>query len=160
MWTFEQKQASRPVAYVSMQDQAARAQIVSLLERARWAVIPQPTGFHLLQSIADVIEEKYTWLDPMLIVMMHNAPGCAGTTIAGGLRELGIKIPIVLITRPGQRVPITRDEALRVVDSNDAVSAVAELANTRGALPRDSPVPGHRLRSVATSPSFGTEQRG
>jgi hypothetical protein len=123
-------------------------------------VIPQPTGFHLLQSIADVIEGKYTWLDPMLIVIDAYAPGCAGTTIAAGLRELGIKIPIVLITRPGQQVPITTDEALRIVDSNDAVSAVADLANARGSLTRDSPVPGMLLRSVEASPTFGTEQTG
>lgn len=160
MWTFEQKQASRPVAYVSMQDHAARAQIVSVLERARWAVIPQPTGFHLLQAIADVIDEKYTWLDPMLIVIDAYARGCAGTTIAAGLRELGIKIPIVLITRPGQRVPITTDEALRIVDSNDAASAVAELAHAYSAFTRDSPMSGLMLRRAETRPTFGSEQTG
>ena len=90
-------------------------------------MITQPTDFHLLQSIADVIEGKFTWLDPMLIVIDAYAPGCAGTTIAAGLRELGIEIPIVLLTRPGQRVPLT-DEALRVVDTTDAATFISELA--------------------------------
>ena len=49
-------QCWRPVAYVVMQDRAARQQIVNVLERAGWAVIPQPSGFHLIQAIAGVID--------------------------------------------------------------------------------------------------------
>jgi hypothetical protein len=88
----------------------------------------------------------------MLIVIDAYAPGCTGTTIAAGLRELGLKIPIVLITKPGQRLPITTDEALHVVDSNDAISTVAKLANVGGSLTRDSPVP--LLRSAERSPTL------
>lgn len=130
-WTAGQAagtQATRPVAYVTMQDAEARGHILSTLERAGWAVIPQPTGFHLLQSIADVVEGRYRWLDPMLIVIDAYARGCAGTTIAAGLRELGVKIPIVLVAAAGQRVPVTTDEALRVVDVSDAPGIVEELA--------------------------------
>src|ERR1043165_2373217 len=117
MWTVEPRQ-SRPVAYVTMQDAEAREAIVGNLERAGWLVIPQPTGFHLLQAIADVIEGKYTWLDPTLIVIDAYARGCAGTTIAAGLRDLGIRVPIVLITTPDQVPPLTTDDALRIVDSS------------------------------------------
>ena len=128
MMGIESSRSFRPIAYVTMHDPSVRAGIIETLERAGWAVIPQPTGFHLLQAIADVIEGKYTWLDPMLIVIDAYARGCAGTTIATGLRDLGIRIPIVLIKTPDQAPPLTSDEALRVVDSSNACDVVAELA--------------------------------
>lgn len=138
MWSIDARGPARPVAYVTMHDAAARADIVATLERAGWLVIPQPTGVHLLQAIADVIDGQYTWLDPMLIVIDAYARGCAGTTIAAGLRDLGIKIPIVLITQPGQSVPVTTDEALWIVEAQRAAGVVAELAG-KGATARDSP---------------------
>jgi hypothetical protein len=157
MWTADSRQPSRRVAYVTMHDASARADIVATLERAGWVVIPQPTGFHLLQAIADVVEAKYTWLDPMLIVIDAYARGCAGTTIAAGLRELGIEIPIVLVTRPGQPVPVATDEALRIVDSSSAADVVAELARPRFGTARDSPV--HRACLKDTSSTSAASPR-
>jgi len=125
-------QCWRPVAYVSMHDRAARQQIVSVLERAGWAVIPQPSGFHLIQAIAGVIEGQQPWLRPGLIVVDARSRGCAGTTIAAGLRDLGITIPIVLIAAPNETLPVSPDKTLRIVDSEAAEKTVAELA----ALPR------------------------
>jgi FixJ family two-component response regulator len=129
-WTARQSrtQAIRPVAYVTMQDAGARAEVFSILERAGWAVIPQPTGFHLLQSIADVVEGSCRWLDPMLIVIDAYARGCSGATIAAGLRELGVKIPIVLVTTAGQRVAVTTDDALSIADTSDVPGVVEKLA--------------------------------
>lgn len=89
----------RPVAYVCMKDSAARARIIKSLERT-YAISLQPTGFHLISAIADVIEGKATWRQPMLIVVDAILPGCAGTTIADGLRELGISIPTFVIRDP------------------------------------------------------------
>ncbi len=121
----------RPVAYVTMQDSAARARIVAALERASWAVIPQPTGFHLVQAIAGVIEGHQHWLRPGLIVVDARSRGCAGTTIAAGLRELGITIPIVIVAAPGEALPVSEDSTLRIVDAASAATAVAELANVQ-----------------------------
>ena len=121
-------QCWRPVAYVSMQDGAARRQIVNVLERSGWAVIPQPSGFHLIQAIAGVIDGQQPWLRPGLIVVDARARGCAGTTIAAGLRDLGITIPIVLIAAPGETLPVSPDKTLRIVDSVSAEKTVAELA--------------------------------
>jgi len=118
----------RPVAYVAMQDPAARQRIVNVLERAGWAVIPQPSGFHLIQAIAGVIDGHQPWLRPGLIVVDTRSRGCAGTTIAAGLRDLGITIPIVLIAAPGETLPVSPDRTLRVVDSASAEQTVAELA--------------------------------
>src|SRR5690348_7274602 len=124
-------QCRRPVAYVSIQDRAARQRIVSVLERAGWAVIPQPSGFHLIQAIAGVIEGQQPWLRPGLIVVDARSRGCAGTTIAAGLRDLGITIPIVLIAPPGEPLPVSPDQMLRIVDSDAAEAAIAELVARR-----------------------------
>jgi CheY-like chemotaxis protein len=133
-----------PVAYVTMQDTATRAEIVSVLERSGWAVVPQPSGFHLIQAISGVIEGHQTWLRPSMIVIDARSRGCSGVTIAAGLRDLGITIPIVLIAA-GDAPPVSSDETLRIVDAASAKSAVAELATlappwipTRGNLPCES----------------------
>lgn len=118
----------RPVAYVAMQDRVARQPIVSVLERAGWTVIPQPSGFHLIQAIAGVIDGHQAWLRPGLIVVDARSRGCAGTTIAAGLRDLGITIPIVLIAARGETLPISPDRSLRIVDSSSAEKTVSELA--------------------------------
>ena len=118
----------RRLAYVSLRDQAVKERVVSTLETAGWTSIDQPTGYHVLCSMADVIEGEQTWRRPALIVIDALARGCAGTTIALGLRDLGIAIPIVLVTAPGQPVPITStDPMLHVVDSAAAPQAVAGI---------------------------------
>lgn len=119
---------SRPVAYVAMQERAERERIMSILERAGWAVIPQPSGFHLIQAIAGVIDGHQPWLQPCMIVVDTRSRGCTGTTIAAGLRDLGITIPIVLIAAPGEVLPVSTDQSLRIVDSASAAKAVADLA--------------------------------
>ena len=121
-------QKSRQTAYLAVDDTSLRDRIRARLEHAGWLVLIQPTGFHLLQSISDVIEDGLHGLRPGMIVIDAYARGCAGTTIAAGLRELGIAIPIVLVRKPGQRVPVAHDRALRVVDAGSAEQAVAELA--------------------------------
>jgi hypothetical protein len=123
-------QSWRPVAYVAMQERAARQRIVDALERRGWAVIPQPSGFHLIQSIAGVIDGHRPWLRPGLIVVDARSRGCAGTTIAAGLRDLGIMIPIVLIAAPSEALPVSPDETLRIVDSESAETVVDELATS------------------------------
>jgi hypothetical protein len=117
-----------PVAFVTMQDTATRAEIVSVLQRSGWAVVPQPTGFHLIRAISDVIEGHRTWLRPSMIVIDACSRGCSGVTIAAGLRDLGITIPIVLVAGAGHALPVSSDKTLRIVDAASAKSAVAELA--------------------------------
>lgn len=128
----------RPVAYITVQDDAASARISSALDRMGWAVITQPTGFHLIQAIADVIDGHRDWLRPGLIVIDARSRGCAGTTIAAGLRDLGISIPIVLVARPDEALPLSSDAALRIVDPTSVEHAVTELAAGRIACPVDA----------------------
>lgn len=118
----------RPMAYLTMQDPAARTRIMGILERSGWAIIPQPTGFHLIQALAEVIEGQQSWLHPAMIVIDAWSRGCAGTTIAAGLRDLGITIPIVLIAAPGEALPIGPDDTLQIVDAANAERVVGELA--------------------------------
>lgn len=120
-----------PVAYLAVQDTPVRERIRGILEQAGWTALSQPTGFHLVQSIAGVIEGDRTWLRPGLIVIDAYARGCAGTTIAAGLRELGIAIPIVLVGQPRCPLPVQPDRALRIVEPSQAAQAVAELAAAR-----------------------------
>lgn len=130
----------RPIAYVSMQDRAARAEIIAALERSGWAVIPEPTGFHLLQAISGVIEGHQTWLRPSMIVIETRSRGCLGVTIAAGLRDLGITIPIVLVAAPGETLPVSPDETLRIVDSASAQSTITEVAKLASGPPTRSTV--------------------
>jgi CheY-like chemotaxis protein len=118
----------RPVAYVAMQEPADRERITSVLERAGWAVVLQPSGFHLIQAIAGIIDGHEDRLQPCLIVVDARSRGCTGTTIAAGLRDLGITIPIVLIAGPGEALPVSTDQSLRIVDSASAAKVVADLA--------------------------------
>ena len=84
--------------------------------------------FHLIQAIAGVIDGNQPWLRPGLIVVDARSRGCAGTTIAAGLRDLGISIPIVLIAAPNETLPVSPDKTLRLADSESAEQVVAELA--------------------------------
>lgn len=129
----------RRVAYVTMQDSAARKRVVNVLDRLGWAVIPQPTGFHLIHAVAGVIDGHRPWLRPGMIVVDARSRGCAGTTIAAGLRDLGITIPIVLIAAPGETLPVSPDRTLRIVDSAAAEETVRELAVLARSVCEDRP---------------------
>ena len=122
----------RPVAYVAIRDNATRTEIVSVLERSGWAAIPHPTGFHLIQAIAGVIEGHQGWLRPSLIVIDAWSRGCSGVTLAAGLRDLGLTIPIVLVAAPSDPLPVSSDDTLRIVDSGSAKATVAGLAKLAG----------------------------
>lgn len=121
----------RPVAYVCMKDSAARARILATLERT-YAISLHPTGCHLLAAIADVIEGRAAWRQPSLIVVDAVLPGCSGTTIADGLRDLGIAIP-TFVMRDSADV----DAFLRRYDE------LVTLDLEHGGRPRDLSVNGH-----------------
>lgn len=127
----------RPVAYVTLQDAALRARIAATLERTGFAVVLPPTGVHLVQSIADLIDGRRPWLRPALLVVDAHAPGCSGLTLADGLRDLGITIPLALVTREGEPPqPAAAAPSLRVVSPEAAEAAVCELAASVTGRPR------------------------
>jgi hypothetical protein len=119
------------LAYIALDDLALRARVISILEDAGWTVVTEPTGFHLLGDIADVIDGEHTSRRPGLIVIDAYARGCAGATIALGLRELDITIPIVLALAPGQPRPAaSSDRMLHVVERDCVERVVHELARS------------------------------
>lgn len=117
----------RPLAYVCVADRATRTAIVRALEQLEWSVVEQPTGFHVVEALAGVIAGDTPWLRPGLIVIDAIARGCAGTTVAHGLRELGLGVTVVLVTR--EAAPFTDD--VITVDPRIAEPVVAELARRR-----------------------------
>jgi FixJ family two-component response regulator len=127
MKTTSQHDRWRPVAYVAVHDTITRTRITSVLERSGWTVLIRPTGFHLVAEIADVIEDR-AWLRPGLIVIDAYSRGCAGTTIAVGLRDPGIAIPIVLVAAPNETLPISSDQLVHITDGANAESVVQDLA--------------------------------
>lgn len=125
------------LAHVAVDDATTRARITDTLHRHGWTVREQPTGFHLLAAIADLIDDNarvgpaaQTEL-PELLVIDAIARGCAGLTIAAGLRELGAHIPLLLVTRPGADTPASEDPCVRVASTDGAVRELIELISRR-----------------------------
>jgi FixJ family two-component response regulator len=124
-----------PTAFIALEDRAQRERIAGALHRRGWSVSAHATGFHLLSELADVIDGKARDM-PGLIVVDAFARGCAGLTIAAGLRDLGVALPLVLVTRPGVQLPVTDDATVRVAGPETALRVIAELA---GDPPRPPP---------------------
>jgi DNA-binding response OmpR family regulator len=87
----------RPVAYVAVRDDHRRASIAAALREQGWAVLEARTGFHLVQALSGLILGDTPWLRVGLVVVDDALPGCRGSSIARGLRELGIDVPVRVI---------------------------------------------------------------
>lgn len=118
----------RPVVYIAVQDRTCRAAIIDALHRQGWAAIECPTGFHVIQATADLIEGNRPSVLPGLIVVDAVSRGCSGITIAAGLRDLDVRIPVVIVARPGDPVLDSDDRLIRVVHASHAASAIAEIS--------------------------------
>jgi CheY-like chemotaxis protein len=114
----------RPVGYVVVEDRACRSEVIDALHRRGWAVVEPATGFHLIQAISGLITGDTPGRSPDLIVIDAIARGCTGRTIAAGLRELGVTIPVVLVSRE----PTLADGDAIMVDPASAARVVTELA--------------------------------
>jgi hypothetical protein len=113
-------------AYIAIGDRLMRERIADVLHRRGYAVTAHATGAHLLADLADVIEGR-TREVPGLVVVDAFARGCAGLTIAAGLRDLGVEIPVVLVARPGLHVPASDDRTVSVVSSENAVRELLRI---------------------------------
>jgi FixJ family two-component response regulator len=130
----------RPVAFVCVSDRACRARIISTLWRQGWRTLELPTGFHVVQELADVITGQAPQNRPGLVVIDAIASGCTGTSIAEGLRDLGARIPVVLVTK---ECSTASDAEIITVDPKLATHVIGELARAH------SPVGMSRQRAVA-----------
>jgi FixJ family two-component response regulator len=118
----------RPVVYVAVGDNAYRAAIVEALRHQGATVIEYRTGFHLLGALADLIEGARPARQPRLLVVDAVSRGCSGITIAAGLRDLEVQIPVVIVARPGDPVVESDGQLIRVVSASHAASSIAEIA--------------------------------
>jgi hypothetical protein len=81
--------------YVAVSDPTMRARIVEDLRREGWTVVERPTGFHVLADIADIIDGSCE--RRVKIVVDAYARGCTGKSLAAGLRELGVPVPVEVV---------------------------------------------------------------
>jgi len=88
---------SHHFAYVAVENAVWRSAISETLRQRSWRVEVRASGFDLLEDLCDLITNERPAIAPDLLVIDRLARGCAGTTIAYGLRELGVRIPIVLV---------------------------------------------------------------
>jgi FixJ family two-component response regulator len=122
----------RPIAHVSVEDAACRAAIVDTLHRRGWSVVEQPTGLHLIHAISGLILGDKPWLRPGLIVADAAARGCSGLSIAAGLRDLGSRIPVVVVARAADELATRRAGPLTIVEPEHAARTIALLTRPSG----------------------------
>jgi FixJ family two-component response regulator len=121
-----------PIAHIAVEDAACRTAIIDTLHRREWSVVEQPTGLHLIHAISGIILGDQPWLRPGLIVADAAARGCSGLSIACGLRDLGSRIPVVIVARAADELAAMRDGPLTIVAPENVVRTVELLARPRG----------------------------
>jgi CheY-like chemotaxis protein len=147
----------RPVAYVALRDESLRRQLSDALGGEGWMVITAPTGYHLVESMADVLLGRHTWHKPGLVVVDAVSPGCSGMTIARGLRDLGWSVPVVLIVHSTRERGLVGDIGgpdVRVLDAQHATDGLVAIARTRRRSPPEPWQPPGRA-----FPSTGRERQ-
>jgi FixJ family two-component response regulator len=101
--------SARCVCHVALRDPELRAAVRDELRSKGWQVVEHAGTFDLLAALSDCILGTKPWPPADLIVVDETSPACRGTTIAQGLRELGVAIPVLVVegdrviyeTRPG-----------------------------------------------------------
>jgi hypothetical protein len=121
----------RPVAHVALRDDALRAAVVAALHDAGWAVVEARTGYHLVRALSGLILGDKPWLQVGMVVVDDALPGCRGSAIARGLRELAIDVPLAIIAPAGDP-EIARlddpDRRVHVLDPALATIGVTAIA--------------------------------
>ena len=117
--------ARSPVCYLAIRNDQTRTNLERELSRLGWHVILKPTGFHLLEDLAGcILGDQPRQAD--LIVVEDKLPGCRGSSIARGLAELGIDIPVAVIDP--QTPELRESERVFVFDPMLATVGVSAIA--------------------------------
>jgi len=117
-----------PICYTAIRDEAIRAELARSLAQLGWRVVERPTGFHIVQELADVILERAPAPPVGLLVVDEPSHGCRGSSIARGLRELGIQVPVTVVAPPEVAPPEAPDERIYVVEPGLAALTVPAIA--------------------------------
>lgn len=83
--------------YVAISNREDRDYITAMLETDGYQVTTFADGYHLVEHIADAIEDS-SRPRPKLIIADAILPGCTGVSLLSGLRDLHWQTPIVLLT--------------------------------------------------------------
>lgn len=98
--------STAPTCYTVIRDATTRRKISDSLAALGWSVVQPPTALDLLHELSGCILGDRPPRPVDLVVVEEAAPGCRGSTIARGLRELGISVPVALIaTAPPPVIP-------------------------------------------------------
>jgi DNA-binding response OmpR family regulator len=90
---------SRPVCYLAIRNDQTRTAVEAQLARRGFEVIETPSGFHLLEALSgSILGDAPRPVD--LVVVEERLPGCRGSSIAEGLRALGMNIPVAVVDAP------------------------------------------------------------
>ena len=134
-----------PRALVALADAVCRARVTRVLGERGWQVEPHPSGFHLVVALERLVAGEATVPWPSLIVVDAISAGCLGITLAAGLRELEVPVPIVLVDANGHAA---EDQARRIYTATPAI-APAVVAALAGDWPRPLLAAGARRRDAA-----------
>jgi hypothetical protein len=129
--------ATAPTCYAVVRDAKTRQKISESLASLGWSIVEPPTGLDLIHELSGHILGDRPGRPVDLVVIEEAAPGCRGSTIARGLRELGISVPVALIANTpasGPELPVPPedpDQRVFVLDPPLAPLGVAAIARHR-----------------------------
>jgi hypothetical protein len=134
---------SHHFAYVAVENASWRSAISETLKQQAWRVELRACGFDLLEDLCDLITNERPAVAPDLLVIDRLARGCAGTTIAFGLRDLGVRIPIVLVGA-SEPTPASDHDGIVQVSGPRAATVIARLVRP----------------AAVTDPAYASRPRG
>jgi FixJ family two-component response regulator len=118
----------QPVAHIALEDAACRDAVVDALQLRGWSIVEHRTGLHLIHAISGLILGEQSSHRPELIVADAAARGCSGSSIARGLRDLGSRIPVIVVARAVDELTAKQDGPLTIVAPENAARTVAIVA--------------------------------
>ncbi len=116
----------QPTCHVVVRENATATDIVQNLKQQGWRVVRHPTGYHLIEALADAILGERPWNQVRMIVVDDASSGCRGASIVRGLREAGAQVPVVIVA--SGRDP----EVHQVEDPSSGVHVLDPLAAPAG----------------------------
>lgn len=118
-------ESAHPICYLAVANDQTRTSLETELVRLGWHVITKPTGIDLVADLAGGILGDQP-VDVDLVVVEDKLPGCRGSSIARGLAELGVGIPVAVID--SQPAELAEAERLFVFDPMLATVGVSAIA--------------------------------
>jgi CheY-like chemotaxis protein len=118
----------QPLALTSIADVKERKRVRKLLRKRGCKVHELESGYHLVQAMSGVILGGAP--DPIQVIVCDAiSAGCSGVTIAAGLRDLRLDIPVVLIWPTADAPPPGYARGAIHVEPATAAAALVTIAS-------------------------------